>query len=322
MQTVSTTQQRHLEAIDGLWAEYGPSIREQRALAGGLQWKTIAGHDYLYRYAPDPITRVKRSTSLGRRSSETEAFYADFLASRDRFNARIEELAPQVEEAARVSKALRLGRVRESIVDMLRTIWVEGQAEHLVLSGMAVLPAYEHRSRAVVGTLPELQPVELFVGVVDVDEVIDQVEATLRRSDKTYRYHGQGLFAATKGPDVRLTAPSTVSSMLDEWEAEQDAIDMVLDAMLDEPVSSLVMARSGNVAPVLAIHPTAWLAMALCRAYYDRSLNQDEYEALVALAIEVSALSARMGFQISHDLSQMEFMAPLFGDDGGRPMRI
>ena len=322
MHTLSDAQQQHLDAVDGRWAEYAPLIRRQRELAGGLQWKTISGHEYLYRYAPDPITKVKRSTSLGRKSPETEAFYSDFLAEREKVQHRLQELEPEIEAMARMSKALRLGRVRESIVDLLRTVWAEGQAEHLVLSGMAVLPAYEHRSRVVVGTLPELKPIELFVGVVDIDEVIDQVEATLRRSDKTYRYHGQGVFAGAKGPDVRLTAPSTVSSMLDGWEAEQEAIDMVLETMLDEPVSSLVMAKSGNVAPVLAIQPTAWLALALCRAYYDKSLDQDEYEALVALAIEMSALSTRMGFQISHDLSKMEFMAPLFGDDGGRPMRI
>jgi hypothetical protein len=107
-----------------------------------------------------------------------------------------------------------------------------------------------------------------------------------------------------------------------DWETDEEAIAMVLDAMLDEPLPSLVMARSGNIAPVLALHPHGLLAFTMCRAWYDRSLDQDESEALVEFGQLVLALATRMGFQISHELAQTEFMAPLLGDEGSRPMRI
>jgi hypothetical protein len=77
-------QQRHVNEVRDLLSVLAPLQAESRDLVGGMQWKTIRGHDYLYRYAPDPVTKKKRSTSLGRRTPETEVVHRRFLYRRAR----------------------------------------------------------------------------------------------------------------------------------------------------------------------------------------------------------------------------------------------
>ena len=65
-----------------MWPEYGRSLREKYDLDGGMQWKSPKGIEYLTRYRQDPETGKKKWSSLGRRSPETEAIYAEFMGRR------------------------------------------------------------------------------------------------------------------------------------------------------------------------------------------------------------------------------------------------
>jgi hypothetical protein len=49
--------QRHINEVRDLLAVLAPLHSERRELVGGMQWKTIRGREYLYRYGLDPVKK-------------------------------------------------------------------------------------------------------------------------------------------------------------------------------------------------------------------------------------------------------------------------
>ena len=68
-------QRRLVEAMRATTNEFAVLARSRDEFIGGMQWLTVKGNDYLARYRRDPVTGEQKSTSLGRRSPETEALY-------------------------------------------------------------------------------------------------------------------------------------------------------------------------------------------------------------------------------------------------------
>jgi hypothetical protein len=80
-----------------------------------------------------PDYRKKRSTSLERRGPETEAAYSDFISRRQAVAAALEAGSEDLETQARVSKALRLGRVPVDVAEVFLALWSGRVSDHLIL---------------------------------------------------------------------------------------------------------------------------------------------------------------------------------------------
>ena len=111
LQALEWEQRRHLDEMRDLWRTLGPLLQQRHQFAGGMTWKTVKGYEYLARFQTDRITGSKKFEYLGRRKPETEAVYVRFLQDRESLDGRIQSLQRRMEVAARVAKALRLGRM-------------------------------------------------------------------------------------------------------------------------------------------------------------------------------------------------------------------
>jgi hypothetical protein len=114
-------------------AEFYPLERLRDDFVGGMQWKSVKGHDYLTRYRRDPVTGEQQSTSLGRRSAETEAVHQGFFEGRARLEDQLADMRPKLATQARMAKALRLTRTPSAVADVLRAVAMTDLVEHITL---------------------------------------------------------------------------------------------------------------------------------------------------------------------------------------------
>jgi len=109
-----------------------------RRFTGSMRWAPRNGTDYLLRKIGS------RETSLGRRSSATEAAYEAFNHGRNENRDRLQRLAARLDELAPVNVALGLGRVPEIAARLLRRFDEAGLlGTQLFVVGTNAIFAYE-----------------------------------------------------------------------------------------------------------------------------------------------------------------------------------
>src|ERR1700739_4074036 len=91
---MSREQRRLVEAMRAATADFASLARLRDEYAGGMQWLTVKGNQYLSRYRRDLLSGEQQSTSLGRRSPETEALYNRFMDGRADHERRLAEIRP------------------------------------------------------------------------------------------------------------------------------------------------------------------------------------------------------------------------------------
>ncbi len=261
MLAAMTREQRRLvEAMRVSTAEFATLSRSRDEFAGGMQWLTVKGHDYLSRYRRDPVTGEQKSTSLGRRSPETEAVYKRFISRRADLDREIDEIKPAIAEQARMAKALRLSRTPSEIADVARAIGLSDLIDHVSIVGEAAVYGYECELAAL---LPrELLPsdgMDLLVAGVDPDDAIDDVASALRRSRVAVRRRGKAELRTEEGLHIRLLTPSMLDRSTERY-AEDDygGGDAARWALEQPPLRTIFIDRQGRAAPVSLPDPRAW----------------------------------------------------------------
>ncbi|MDP4300007.1 GSU2403 family nucleotidyltransferase fold protein [Leptothrix discophora] len=106
--------------------------------AGGMYWKRQAGYEYLVKTLPD-----NRQRRIGPRNEETERTLEAFTQRKAASESRLRSLREALKEAERLNKALKVGRVPQLVVDLLRTLDEVGLGPHFVVVGTHALYAYE-----------------------------------------------------------------------------------------------------------------------------------------------------------------------------------
>ena len=156
-----------VEAFEGLRRlvdERAALERDRVQAAGGLQWKPVKGREYLVHWFTDPETGRRLFKSKGPRSSETEAFFTEFMDRR----AEIAKAEAALDERATVqravAKSLKVGRMPAASGDVLRAIAGSTLADRVVLAGSTAMHAYEAQARAVAW-----EPARSFDVSVDLD---------------------------------------------------------------------------------------------------------------------------------------------------------
>jgi hypothetical protein len=110
----------------------------RRQFQGSLRWKRVKQVDYLIKVRADG-----RQRSLGARSAETEQRYAAFVSGKAAASQRYRALADAMKRQRQVSRALRLGHVPATWIDILNGIGACGLADHVTVIGAAATYAYE-----------------------------------------------------------------------------------------------------------------------------------------------------------------------------------
>ncbi|MDV3251131.1 hypothetical protein DevBK_07310 [Devosia sp. BK] len=266
-QPFSREQKRHVQEVLDLWQRYAPMVSHKRELTGGMQWKTLRGHEYLYRYWPDPVTRKKRSTSVGRRSPETESLYRDFYSQRDAVTASLTASRPDFDLQARVSKAMRLNRMPNDAGDVLEVLWLNKLLDQLALVSAQAVAAYEvdlahHISRPPPTLLEFLIPDTRFDNAL-----LDDLERALSELDSSYQCRSaSGVFVGERGPAVRFLS---FGSLVGELDAQHGVGAEQIDALVAlnefEPVNLVAVRRSGEPVPVRVVDPRLYAVLAVLR---------------------------------------------------------
>ncbi|MCL2524055.1 MAG: nucleotidyltransferase domain-containing protein [Betaproteobacteria bacterium] len=119
---------------------YREARRNAARYAGGLAWKKVGGHDYLIKI----INRRGGTKSLGPRSPDTEALYAEFVAGKTRAKEREANLAQSVQEFAGMAKGVFLNRVPLIVTAALRKLDDYGLlGKNLIVIGTNAMYGYE-----------------------------------------------------------------------------------------------------------------------------------------------------------------------------------
>jgi len=258
--TMSREQRRLVEAIRATTTEFASLARSRDGFAGGMQWLTVKGREYLNRYRRDPITGEQKSTSLGRRAPETEALYNRFVAGRADLDRQIEEIKPAVAEQTRMAKALRLSRTPSEIADVARAIGLSDLIDHVSIVGEAAVYGYECELAA---TLPrELLPadgMDLLVAGMDPGDVIDEIAFVLQRARVRVRRRSESELRTEEGLHIRLLTPSMLDRAAGRYAEDNcGGGEAARWALEQPPLRTICIDRQGRAAPVSLPDPRAY----------------------------------------------------------------
>lgn len=111
---------------------------DAQSVRGGMYWKKQGQYEYLVRTSLD--NQQKR---LGARCAETETIYEAFMARKQAAERRLASLKEVLDEAQRLNRAQRAGRVPNVVVALLQRFHDEGLSQHFTVVGTHALYAYE-----------------------------------------------------------------------------------------------------------------------------------------------------------------------------------
>lgn len=114
-------QRREAVNTQQRFAAYREADERARGYRGSMGWKKIRGQDYLVRSYYDK-SGVRRQTSLGLRSRETEAIKRDYERGRAEARERLKGLKSVMDRQAAVNRALGLGRVPVAGAKIMRAL--------------------------------------------------------------------------------------------------------------------------------------------------------------------------------------------------------
>jgi hypothetical protein len=182
-------QQIDADQIRSAWLDAERRMIDYR---GSMQWKTIKGHDYLYREYGK-----KRGKSQGRRSEETERIYRAFQKGKAEATDRFNELSKQIDRMKRMNTALRVGRTPNVVIQTLEALRQSGLQDHFLVVGTNALYAYE--------TYAGVRFDGDITATVDVDLLWDSRKHILLASDCDESFLRHGLIGLLKGVDKTFT---------------------------------------------------------------------------------------------------------------------
>ncbi len=282
-------QRRHLDEVRDLWRTLGPLLQKRHQFAGGVTWKQVKGYEYLARFQTDPITHSKKFEYLGQRKPETELIYADFQRERANLDGQIDALQRRMDVAARVAKALRIGRMPTQAADALRAIWRAGLDKDVIVVGSSNIYAYEILTGLLVPReAAPSEDLDLISLVPRSDEVVDDLKRALLAADRSYRFSNQSSeFIAGDGYRINLKGRGEVEDGLTGGdEIAQEAVAWALAA---PAVSGMALGRDGQPTAASFLDPRAFLILTACAVRLDAAGSSQAEPRIEAVAEMVAS---------------------------------
>jgi hypothetical protein len=142
-QELNGDQRRETVNTQQRYAAFREALKRDREYRGSMVWKDINGREYLVRshYAKSGI---RRQTSLGPRSKETEAIKLDYERGRTAAHDRLADLREVIARQSAVNRALGLGRVPLAGAKIIRALDQAGiLGSGIQILGTNAIYAYE-----------------------------------------------------------------------------------------------------------------------------------------------------------------------------------
>lgn len=323
---MSPEQRRLVEEMREAEAEFLPLERSRDDFVGGMQWKSVNGYDYLTRYRRDPVTGEQRSTSLGRRSAETELMHRQFFEGRARLDEQLAALKPKLATQARMAKALRLTRTPSAIADVLRAIAKTDLVEHITLVGDAALFAYECEFGVLLpNSLMPAGGVDLLISGFNFSDAADETAEVLTRSGLKVQSSRRGTGLRTgDGVDIGFVTHRDLERQAERiGDDSYGAGEALAWANEQETFTTVLIDRDGRAAPVSVLDPRAFTLMKFANADLgDISVNAR------TIALEQGSVVAQVTrdlwpqpFERSH-VAAFESLSEALGEDDYRSPRM
>ena len=203
MKLLSNQQRLHLVNTEQLFDNYRLALRHAKAYVYGMRWKSVRGTEYLFK----DKDRHGNGKSLGRRSPEAEALLLTFAGGRAAAQQRLRLITEQIDEQARLNKALRLSRVPRVVARVLRELDEAGLHQDFTVIGTQALYAYESAGAAhfllellASGDVDLLYDTRRKMTLVSEKLDGDGLLGLLKKADKTFeRIREDGYRAANAG---------------------------------------------------------------------------------------------------------------------------
>lgn len=275
-------EQRY-ETLLGLEARLHSSFR------GSMSWKTVAGRDYLYRKIDG------HWKSLGPRDEESEQLFAKYHSLRTELREQIEVLRGEIDRAARVDRAMGLGRVPKTIAAILRRLdrkRLLGKAVSVV--GTNALYAYERLAGGhFAGSMLATFDVDLLfdsrgrLGLVARDVLDGGLAALLKSIDPSFAPDHEGSFRAVNSGGLMVDLiepmpanPSSTRSKRRIGNAKDDLIAAEIEGLQwlqnVRHLSVIVLDEAGIPLRMSVPDPRAF---ALHKLWVSRRPNRDRLKA-------------------------------------------
>ncbi len=254
------------------FVEFERSKRSALQVRGGMVWKSVGNKQYLVR-----TSTTGGQSSLGRRSAETEALYQSFTDKKQGIEDRVSSLKTAVAKHERMNRALRLGRMPNIAVAILRRLTDARLDEYFRVVGTHALYAYEAASGiAFASEITSTRDIDLLWDVrkrVTFSQRLAKdspsMLVALQKVDKSFRLMDEQKYTAVNkdGFEVDIIRrmvsgddPHPIRLSEDEddfWVVQAKRAAELQNA---EEFSEIVVAVNGSMARMTTIHPRVFVA--------------------------------------------------------------
>ncbi|MBI3447251.1 MAG: nucleotidyltransferase domain-containing protein [Magnetospirillum sp.] len=282
----SIEQARYYVELTQQYEAWSDASDRVRVLAGSMSWRQVKGRQYLVR----SIGRGNRQTSLGPRSSETEAIFEKFWDDKQAAIMRLRSTEERLGELARFNKALLLARVPAEVASVLTVLsrkGILGKNVHVI--GTSALYAYEFMAAAFLdpGLLATSDLDILFdsrrpqrlslcvdgvtpVRLLDIIREVDDSYLTVERRPYSVRNKRGFLIDLIKCPPRNPLRRSVPTILEGDWQAVE-IVD--IKWLLNAPkVGVIAVGSDGYPVPLSVPDPRAF---AIYKLWLSRDPNRD-----------------------------------------------
>ncbi len=325
MQVLSNQQRLHLVNTQQLYENYKAAQHHARSHAYGMRWKTLRGVDYLFRERD----RRGNGKSLGRRSPETERVLNEFQEGKARAQTRLVAIRKQIDEQARLNKALRLGRVPRVIARILRELDEHELLGDFIVLGTQALFAYEAAGGVqfllellASGDVDLLYDVRKKLSLVSAHLKGEGLLGLLKKADRSFELVRKRGFRAANAGQFMVDLIAAPRSMF-----EAEAITFGADDLVASEVPGLQWLVNSPKLDAIAVDEEGWpvplrvpdpRAFALHKAWLSQQPTRDPLKKPRDLA-QAKVVAQLVREQMPH-LSFDEALTSLHGDVRG--MRV
>ena len=303
MKPLSNQQRLHQVNSEQLFENYRSALSHAASYRYGMRWKTVRHAEYLFR----DRDRSGNGQSLGPRSAQTEELLATFTTGRTSARERLRLIVEQIEEQARLNKALRLNRVPRVVARVLREVDAAGLHGSFTVIGTQALYAYE----ATAGSHFLLE----LLASGDVDLLYDARKKMVVVSDKL---DGDGLLGLLKKADK--TFECVRENGYRAANAGQFMVDLLIAPRGMHDAQSVTFSRSDLVAT--EVPGLQWLlnspkldAVAIDEDGWPVPIRAPDPRAFALHKAWISSLPTREPIKKPRDLAQARAVAQLVRDE-------
>ena len=259
-----------------------------------LQWKTVAGREYLYKI----VDRKGNGTSLGAKSAANEAEFSRYTAAREQVRAGERAAKSKLAVAGSLYRALRLPVIANPAAAILREADLRGMLDGtLLVIGANALAAYELEAGArFAAGLDATEDFDLSWsgdgadtlslqgatghGVFDLLKAVDDTYTV--NAERNYQARNRGAYSVEL-----LSSPGAASHLAPGEKLLPLSLPSQSWLSAGKPVSQVVCARDSTFARIIAPDPRVfalhklWLSQQKSRERSKRGKDQAQGEVLL-----------------------------------------